>query len=184
MCKRRHGSGDGRRVTTESHAGWGRRAVTGDAGPAGVRQPSGLPGGSGLDGASVLAERDGWQALRRLAAWSTDPDTGWAVDSLTGIKTGGFGRPRHGSPEPGELFWFLYGERDEILERQAGGRLSSDSMLFATRAMDLRGADGKPVRSKATLRRTLALVAEQKQREARKREAARLLPRMPAFGNA
>ena len=34
------------------------------------------------------------------------------------------------SPEPGELFWFLYDEWDEVLERQASGRLSLDSMLF------------------------------------------------------
>ena len=88
------------------------------------------------------------------------------------------------SPEPGELFWFLYDEWDEVLERQASGRLSLDSMLFATRAMDLRGANGEPVRSKATLRRTLTLVAETKQRQTEKREAARLLLRTPAFGNA
>src|SRR5664279_4984955 len=48
------------------------------------------------------------------------------------------------SPEPGELFWFLYDEWDEVLERQASGRLSLDSMLFATRAMDLRGAAWSP----------------------------------------
>jgi len=32
------------------------------------------------------------------------------------------------SPEPGELFWFLYDEWDEVLERQASGRLFLDSI--------------------------------------------------------
>ena len=88
------------------------------------------------------------------------------------------------SPEPGELFWFLYDEYDEILEHQVSGRFSWDAMLFATQAMDLRGANGKPVRSKATLRRTLALVAALKERNAERKEAAWRLLRAPVSGNA
>lgn len=88
------------------------------------------------------------------------------------------------SPEPGELFWFLFDEYDEIVKRQASGRFSWESMLFATRAMDLRGANGKPVRSIATLRRTLDLVVEVKRWEAETRQNTQRLLRTPAVGHA